>query len=142
MPFLDPADYDRTVLTRYGHTAIRRGARRRMFFASNPDHALHLHKALLIRRQQGYADTSLTHLTLPRRLNAGFDRIDRQAALCSTQNFCQIFWINRAMKNTKVNILPKRSGMRTITTALPPTPIFGLKAPLSMMGGSNWCSWF
>ena len=76
LPFFDPTGYDRTPMDRYGHTSIRGGVRRRVFFGQNPDHAPHLHKTPLIRWDRRYAYFSSTHIALPRRLNGGFERMD------------------------------------------------------------------
>lgn len=76
LPYFDPAGYDTTVIERYGHTSIRGGVRRRVFFADAPDHAPHLHKTPLIRWNRRYAYLSSTHIALPRRLNGGFARLD------------------------------------------------------------------
>ncbi len=76
LPFFDPDGYDRTAMPRFGHVSIKGGARRRRFFADDPDRAPHLHKTPLIRWHWRYAYLSSTHIALPTRLNAGFAQPD------------------------------------------------------------------
>ena len=76
LPYFDPVGYDRTLMPRFGHVSIRGGARRRHFFADDPERAPHLHKTPLVRWHWRYAYLSSTHIVLPTRLNAGFARPD------------------------------------------------------------------
>lgn len=76
LPFFDPTGYDRTHVPRYDHVSIRGGPRRRVFFAEAPERAPHLHKTPLVFWHWRYAWLSSTHLALPIRLNAGFQRPD------------------------------------------------------------------
>lgn len=76
LPFFDPTGYSRTEIPRYQHVSIRGGPRARMFFATDPARAPHLHKTPLVRWHWRYAYLSSTHLALPIRLNAGFARPD------------------------------------------------------------------
>ncbi len=76
LPYFDPDGYSRTRMPRYAHVSIRGGPRARVFFRDTPERAPHLHKTPLIRWHWRYAYLSSTHLALPERLNAGFQRPD------------------------------------------------------------------
>jgi len=74
LPWFDADGYAWERQAKYQNISIRGGPRKRMFFANAPDHAPHLHKVPLIKWARPYVYVSSTHIALPRRLNAGFDR--------------------------------------------------------------------
>jgi hypothetical protein len=58
---------------KFQNISIRGGARKRKFFADQPDLAPHMHKTPLVKWRQSYVYASSTHVVLPPHLNNGFD---------------------------------------------------------------------
>jgi hypothetical protein len=70
--WFDAEGYTYEYKPRYTHTSVRGGPRKRMFFASEPELAPHLHKTPLVFWKRHYTYASSTHLVMPNRLNNGF----------------------------------------------------------------------
>ena len=70
--WFDPEGYTFEYKSRYNHTSVRGGPRKRMFFADEPELAPHLHKTPLVFWKRQYTYASSTHLVMPNRLNNGF----------------------------------------------------------------------
>lgn len=70
--WFDPDGYTYEYKSRYNHTSVRGGPRKRMFFANEPELAPHLHKTPLVLWKRHYTYASSTHLVMPNRLNNGF----------------------------------------------------------------------
>ena len=72
LAWFDAEGYTYEYKPRYNHTSVRGGPRKRMFFASEPELAPHLHKTPLVFWKRHYTYASSTHLVMPNRLNNGF----------------------------------------------------------------------
>lgn len=70
--WFDPEGYTYEYKSRYNHTSVRGGPRKRMFFNDEPELAPHLHKTPLVFWKRHYTYASSTHLVMPNRLNNGF----------------------------------------------------------------------
>lgn len=70
--WFDADGYTYTYKSRYEHTSVKGGPRKRVFFENEPDLAPHLHKTPLILWKIHYTYASSTHLAMPNRLNDGF----------------------------------------------------------------------
>ncbi|MES2982344.1 MAG: glycosyltransferase family 2 protein [Verrucomicrobiota bacterium] len=70
--WFDATGYTFDFQPRYNHTSVRGGPRKRVFFASEPELAPHLHKTPLVFWKRHYTYASSTHLALPTRLNNGY----------------------------------------------------------------------
>lgn len=75
--WFDAQGYTWERQARYRNISIRGGARKRVFFAQEPEHAPHLHKVPLVRWDRRFAYVSSTHVALPQSLNRVFDARSR-----------------------------------------------------------------
>lgn len=68
-PWFDATGYVQEQRPNFGEWWLRGGARRRVFFADQPELAPALNKTVLVKWRRHYAYVSSTHIVWPRRLN-------------------------------------------------------------------------